>query len=143
MAARSAHEHPCALDPCGRSRRLATAGVAHARRLQSLARTNWAPPNGRRVTTSTLAARIDGDAGTTVVLLHGLVASGMYWGGAYATLARRHRLVVPDLLGFGRSPRPPSGYGPDDHVRALLARLEELDVSEPDTVLTGRNMCLE
>lgn len=42
MAARSAHEHPCALDPCGRSRRLATAGVAHARRLQSLARTNWA-----------------------------------------------------------------------------------------------------
>jgi pimeloyl-ACP methyl ester carboxylesterase len=84
--------------------------------------------------TSALAARIDGEAGTPVVLLHGLVASGMYWGGAYDALARRHRLVVPDLLGFGHSPRPPSGYGPDDHVGALLTCLDDLDVSEPATV---------
>src|ERR1700730_5572678 len=113
---------------------LAAAGAAYARRLQSPARTNSTPPNGRWLMTSTLAARIDGDAGSPVALLHGLVASGMYWGGAYDTLARQHRLVVLDLLGFGRSPRPPSGYGPDDHVRALLTCLDELEVSEPATV---------
>jgi pimeloyl-ACP methyl ester carboxylesterase len=44
---------------------------------------------------------------------------------------RRHR---PDLLGYGRSPRPASGYGPNDHVRALLTCLDERDVSEPATI---------
>jgi pimeloyl-ACP methyl ester carboxylesterase len=113
---------------------LVAAGAAYAQRFRSPARTNWTPPDGRNVATSTLAARIDGEAGSPVVLLHGLVASGLYWGGAYGALARHHRLVVPDLLGFGRSPRPPSGYGPDDHVGALLTCLDELDVSEPVTV---------
>jgi len=45
--------------------------------------------------TSSLAARIDGDDCSPVVLLHGLVASGIYWGAAYDTVARQHRLVVP------------------------------------------------
>ena len=66
-----------------------------------------------------------------MVLLHGLVGSGMYWGAAFDELALDHRLVVPDLLGFGRSPRPAAGYGPDDHVDALLGCLDELGVTEP------------
>ena len=68
------------------------------------------------------------------MLLHGLVASGIYWGAAYDRLGHNHRLVVPDLLGFGRSPRPTSGYGPDDHVRALVTCLDELGVAEPVTI---------
>lgn len=105
-----------------------------ARRTQSLARRNWAPPRGRTVTTSTLAARVRGDRGDPVVLLHGLVASGLYWGATYDRLGSDRRLVVPDLLGFGRSPRPPSGYGPDDHVHALVTCLDELGVTEPATI---------
>lgn len=72
-----------------------------------------------------------GDIGPPIVLLHGLVASGIYWGGAYDCLADHHRLVVPDLLGFGRSPRPASGYGPDDHADALGTCLDDLGVAEP------------
>lgn len=95
---------------------------------------SWTAPQGRQVETSTLTARILGDTGTPVLLLHGLVASGLYWGGAYDVLAERHRLVVPDLLGFGRSPRPGTGYGPDDHARAVVACLDDLGIVDPVTI---------
>lgn len=44
-----------------------------------------------------------GDAETGVVLLHGLVATGDVFGATPGILAQQHRVVVPDLLGFGRS----------------------------------------
>lgn len=81
--------------------------------------------------TSSLSVRVLGERGAPVVLLHGLIASGIFWGGAYDELARDHRLVVPDLLGFGRSPRPVSGYGTDDHVNAVVECLDDLGVTEP------------
>lgn len=42
-------------------------------------------------------------AGVGVVLFHGLVATGDVFGTTPTTLAEHHRIVVPDLLGFGRS----------------------------------------
>lgn len=91
----------------------------------------WTPPGGRVVKTSSLSIRLLGDTGPPVLLLHGLVASGLYWGGTYDQLADHNRLLVPDLLGFGRSPRPASGYGPDDHANAVIACLDELNITEP------------
>ena len=73
------------------------------------------------------------------MLLHGLVGSSNYWGAAYDPLAESHRLVVPDLLGFGRSPRPEHGYTPDDHVRALVSCLDDLDFHEP-AVIAGHSL---
>ena len=73
------------------------------------------------------------------MLLHGLVGSSSYWGAAYDVLAESHRLVVPDLLGFGRSPRPEHGYTPDDHVGALVRCLDDLDVYEP-AVIVGHSL---
>ena len=83
--------------------------------------------------------RVNGETGTPIVLLHGLVGSSNYWGAAYDTLASHHRLIAPDLLGFGRSPRPASGYGPDDHAAGVLAALDELDVREP-AALVGHSL---
>ena len=70
-----------------------------------------------------------------MVLLHGLAASGQFWGAEYDTLADHARLIVPDLLGFGHSPRPASGYGPNDHADALAATLHALGVREPAVVV--------
>lgn len=92
----------------------------------------WSEPAGRSHM-ATLAVRTLGH-GRTMLLLHGLVGSGRYWGGAYDALARHRRLVVPDLLGFGRSPRPVQGYGPDDHVAAIVACLDELGATDPAVV---------
>ncbi len=62
-------------------------------------------------------------SGDPLVLLHGLASSGRYWGDMLP-LAERYRVLVPDLLGFGRSPKPPKGeYTAADHVAALRPAL--------------------
>jgi pimeloyl-ACP methyl ester carboxylesterase len=79
--------------------------------------------------------RTVGDHGPPVLLLHGLAGSGRYWGADYDQLGRHGRLVVPDLLGFGASPRPASGYGPAEHADALAACLDELGADRPALVV--------
>ncbi|MFN8516834.1 MAG: alpha/beta fold hydrolase [Chloroflexia bacterium] len=44
-----------------------------------------------------------------LVLLHGLGDSGETWAGIIPTLARDHRVIAPDLAGFGQAPIPPEG----------------------------------
>ena len=50
-----------------------------------------------------LHARVGGRGPEAVILLHGLVSTGAVFGAGYDRLAATRRLVVPDLLGFGRS----------------------------------------
>ncbi|MDQ6837393.1 MAG: alpha/beta hydrolase [Actinomycetota bacterium] len=126
MTAPAIHRHR-AIAFAGVAAVAASAAYAHGRSR----RPSWAPGGGRLVQTSTLSARVLGESGPPILLVHGLIASGLYWGAAYDRLADRHRLVVPDLLGFGRSPRPTSGFGPDGHADALLACLDDLGIDEP------------
>ncbi|MEO5678663.1 MAG: alpha/beta fold hydrolase [Acidimicrobiales bacterium] len=122
----------------------ASAGVAAVQGWRTRAarrRISWAPGIGARHD-GALRARTIGDGPVGVVLLHGLCGSNAYWGGAYDALAGTGRLVVPDLLGFGDSPRPPSGYTAADHVEALLALLDELGVTGPVIVGAHSLGCL-
>ncbi|MEO7555642.1 MAG: alpha/beta hydrolase [Acidimicrobiales bacterium] len=96
-------------------------------------RISWTPGTGT-LHDGALHARTLGTGPAGVVLLHGLGGSNAYWGAAYDTLARTGRLVVPDLLGFGDSPRPASGYTVDDHLRAITILLDELGVTGPVVV---------
>lgn len=58
--------------------------------------------------------------GPPLLLLHGLASSSRYWEPHFATVGRSYRAIAPDLLGFGRSPKPrASAYGPDEHLAAL------------------------
>jgi cis-3-alkyl-4-acyloxetan-2-one decarboxylase len=64
-------------------------------------------------------------AGQPLVLLHGLASSSRYWGDL-RPLADAYRVLAPDLLGFGRSPKPRDGrYGPEEHVGALRQALRQ------------------
>jgi pimeloyl-ACP methyl ester carboxylesterase len=104
-------------------------------------RVSWASGAGTQHD-GALHARTLGDGAAGVLLLHGLGGSNAYWGAAYDTLAGTGRLVVPDLLGFGASPRPPSGYTVNDHVRALANVLDELGVTGP-VIVGGHSLgCL-
>lgn len=87
---------------------------------------NWVAPRGD-LRIGSLAVRVLGQ-GPPTLLLHGFMGSNRYWGAAYDRLADQNLLLTPDLLGFGASPHPASGYGPDDHGRALVRSLRELDV---------------
>jgi pimeloyl-ACP methyl ester carboxylesterase len=61
--------------------------------------------------------------GEPLVLLHGLASSCRYWQDL-RQLAEDFRVLAPDLLGFGRSPKPRDGrYGPAEHVEALRQTL--------------------
>lgn len=69
-----------------------------------------------------LFARTWGE-GPPVVLLHGLGASSRYWE-ALAEAGSGYAGVAPDLLGFGRSPRPPdASYDAACHLEALAPLL--------------------
>jgi pimeloyl-ACP methyl ester carboxylesterase len=99
----------------------------------------WSPASGTLLPGG-LAVRTLGTAGPPVVLLHGLPSSGRFWGAEYDTLATHARLVVPDLLGFGRSPRPTGGYGPDDHADAVAATMHRLHVDDEPALVVGHSV---
>jgi len=66
-----------------------------------------------------------------LVLLHGLFNSGLYWGARYDGLAGDGSLIAPDLLGFGRSPRPTSGYSAAEHADAVAHAMRTNGVGAP------------
>ncbi|HZF12371.1 MAG TPA: alpha/beta fold hydrolase [Thermoanaerobaculia bacterium] len=61
--------------------------------------------------------------GDPVVFLAGLPATLRFWQGAFDPLARTHRLIFVDSLGFGRSPLPDVQYTLEDHLAALRRTL--------------------
>jgi len=90
----------------------------------------WTPGNGA-IHEGTLVARVVGEGSPESVLLHGLGGSSEYWGAEYEPLAMGGQLVIPDLLGFGRSPHPAEGYGLDAQADAVAACLVELGADRP------------
>lgn len=68
-------------------------------------------------------------AGAPVVFLHGFPTSGHLWSGVVPLMPPGHRLVVVDLLGYGRSDRPLSH--PVDvaaHAARVVALMDELRI---------------
>jgi len=67
--------------------------------------------------------------GPPLLLLHGFDSSFLEFRRLVPHLALHNQLLIPDLYGFGFTPRPADGdYAPSGvlrHLQALLARLEE------------------
>lgn len=63
-------------------------------------------------------------AGRPLLLLHGLASSSRYWEPHLPALSPWYRMVAPDLLGFGLSPKPARcAYTTADHLAALAGAL--------------------
>ena len=92
----------------------------------------WRPGGGERRDAGELSVRTAGDGDRAVILLHGLITSGDYFGAPYDRLDDDARLVIPDLLGFGRS----LDVRRDDH--GLQAQLAALDAMARELRLDGR-----
>ena len=65
-----------------------------------------------------------GDSGPLLVFLHGVGGTTGYWKSRVAPLAETHRLLLIDLLGFGRSPKPWTRYTVERHVQELHVLLD-------------------
>lgn len=115
---------------------LGSGGVAarSARMLWRRRNLNWAPPE-RYVQDAYLSCATMGAGAQPVLLLHSVDGSANYFGAAFDELADPGPLLVPDLLGFGRSPASDDGYSPDEHVAALSRMLDQLNVTSPILVV--------
>src|SRR5688572_18847837 len=92
----------------------------------------------KRVTVGSHVFTVDiyGTEGPPLLLLHGIPGFAGTWRVAAEILSRRHRVVVPDLLGFGESSDPdPADFHARGHAVALLGLLDALDV--PSVGLAG------
>jgi pimeloyl-ACP methyl ester carboxylesterase len=70
-------------------------------------------------------------ASAPVLVVHGITGSRRYWLPRILPLSSRYRLLVPDLPGFGFSPKPFVDYTPEFFVEALLEFLEQEKVEGP------------
>ncbi len=75
-----------------------------------------------------------------VVLLHGFPLHSDMWAPQVACLAAGHRVVVPDLKGFGKSPAPddPGTYSMADYTRQVVGLIRVLGLE--GVVLGGLSM---
>lgn len=83
----------------------------------------------------------EGSGSPTVVLLHGGSGGGANWFRLLEPLARRHRVLAPDLPGFGLSaavePRAPLGTHAAELVAGWMERLDVRDALVAGTSFGG------
>ncbi|MDQ2788142.1 MAG: alpha/beta fold hydrolase [Chloroflexota bacterium] len=86
-----------------------------------------------------LVTREEG-TGSPILFLHALGASSRYFAGRLGTLPLAYHCVMPDLLGFGRSPKPEIAYTVEDHLAALQRTLDRLRLTDQPIVLVGHSL---
>ncbi len=89
----------------------------------------------REDTGQSLFVRRLGDTGPLLVFLPGIGATTRYWELVVAPLADRYTLLLIDLLGFGRSPKPWTTYSVDRHVAELERVIAPLASLQPVTLV--------
>jgi pimeloyl-ACP methyl ester carboxylesterase len=75
-----------------------------------------------------------------VVFLHGITGSRRYWEKRVGSLADRYRLVLPDLLGFGLSPKPYLDYTMVVYRDSLRAFIEEVGLAERPVMFVAHSL---
>ncbi|MBW0090054.1 alpha/beta fold hydrolase [Pseudonocardia sp. KRD-184] len=130
----------------GSIRGLAALGVAGsmagwaARHASSPTARRWAPGAGRGRLAGRLRVRVFGTGDPVIALLHGLVASGDYFGAGFDRLGEHATVVIPDLLEFDDSPADPGLLAAADHLAALHDMLEALHLHRRPLITAGHSM---
>lgn len=72
---------------------------------------------------------IDEGEGEIILLLHGWGANITLYEGIIRVLAQNHRVIAPDLPGFGKTPEPPEPWCVDDYVNFVIRFMASFRVS--------------
>ena len=86
----------------------------------------------------TLAVHDEG-TGPPILFVHGFPLSHSMWRHQLEAFAGDHRVIAPDLRGFGESDVTEGTVTMEQHADDLVALLDELNVKEP-VVLCGLSM---
>ena len=76
--------------------------------------------------------------GPAVLLLHGWPTSSHLWRNVLPAIAEHHRVIAPDLPGFGESSKPPTGYDFPLFEGVIDGLLAALDVEQ--TAVVGHDL---
>jgi 3-oxoadipate enol-lactonase len=93
----------------------------------------------RRMVRGTRLAFVDRGRGTPVLLIHGFPLDHTMWDPQVEALAAGHRVLVPDLRGFGQSETGGEKTTMEELADDLAGVLNELGVDEP-VVVCGLSM---
>lgn len=87
-----------------------------------------------------LSYRVVGNGPQDVILLHGIASDRSFWQPLISLLeSNKYRIIAPDLLGHGQSPRPGwASYSTDDQALALRRILKKLRVKR--AIIVGHSM---
>jgi 4,5:9,10-diseco-3-hydroxy-5,9,17-trioxoandrosta-1(10),2-diene-4-oate hydrolase len=90
-------------------------------------------PQDKYITLGSLTARYwqRGDKGSPVILIHGLGASADIWMHNIDALARKHRVYVPDVVGFGKTDKPDTEYTAALFSTFLSDFVKALNIEKP------------
>ncbi|RDH79542.1 alpha/beta fold hydrolase [Mycolicibacterium moriokaense] len=79
-------------------------------------------------------AYYDEGQGEVLLLIHGMAGSSQTWREILPRLAKRYRVIAPDLLGHGQSAKPRTDYSLGAFAVGLRDLLDELDVDSATIV---------
>jgi len=83
---------------------------------------------------SDLVYYLDQGSGAPLLLVHGLGMSGEMFTPVVEPLARRHRLIIPDLRGCGRSRDLPPPYSVRQQAADLAVLLDHIGIASTDAL---------
>lgn len=72
--------------------------------------------------------------GRALLFLHGWGASGELFAPITGPLEAKHRLILPDLPGFGKTAEPSEAWSSRDYGKWILDLLDRLEVSQCDVI---------
>ena len=86
-----------------------------------------------------------GQSDIPVILVHGIITSVEYWERNVPELAKNHRVIAFDLIGFGKTDKPNITYNLDDFVHFLKLFLDQLNVTQCFLIghSFGGSLCLK
>lgn len=73
---------------------------------------------------------IDEGEGDAVLLLHGWGSNITLFDGIIKTLSPNHRVIAPDMPGFGKTPEPPAAWSVDDYVDFVMKFIDSLQLKQ-------------
>ncbi|OBK13697.1 alpha/beta fold hydrolase [Mycobacterium asiaticum] len=80
----------------------------------------------------------DEGAGEVLLLIHGIGGSSNHWQAIIPALAKRYRVIAPDLLGHGQSDKPRGDYSLGAFAVLLRDFLDALDI--PRVTIIGHSL---
>lgn len=73
---------------------------------------------------------IDEGEGSAILLLHGWGSNITLFDGIIKALSPAHRVIAPDMPGFGKTPEPQRAWAVDDYVDFIIKFIDSLGLKE-------------